>query len=76
MCVRYTPTETSLADIMTKILSTPAFESLRQMCRGIKLGDYHVGEKAERARAMYVSDLHIWMTISVYCEFVMQQSSF
>ena len=63
--VRYTPTETNLADILTKALPRATFERLRELCRGSKLGNYYLDEHSERERVMFVYDTHTWMTTSV-----------
>ena len=63
VCVRHTPTETNLADTLTKVLPRTTLERL---CQSSKLGDYHVSNKAERECVLYVFYLNTWMTKSVY----------
>ena len=64
--VRYTPTETNLADILTKALSRTTFERLRALCQGNKLGKYYLDEKVDHEMCMY--DSNTWMTTSVYSD--------
>ena len=63
--VRYTPTETNLADILTKALSRTTFERLRALCQGNKLGNYYLDEKVDHERVMCMYDSNTWMTTSV-----------
>ncbi len=68
--VRYTPTDTNLADILTKALITAlpraTFERLRALCQGNKLGNYYVDATLEHERVMCMCDSNSWMTTSVY----------
>ncbi len=52
--VRYTPTETNLEDILTKVLSRTTFERLCALCQGNQLGIYYLGEKVDHERVVYV----------------------
>jgi hypothetical protein len=63
--VRYTPTETNLADILTKALPRMTFEWLRALCQGNKLGNYYLDESVEHERVMCMDDSNTWMTTSV-----------
>ena len=67
--VRYTPTQTYLADILTTTSPRTTFERLRDLCRGSKLGNYYLDEQSERERVI-VYDTHTWMTTSVYSAMV------
>ncbi len=56
VCVRYTPTDTNLADILTKALHRATFERLRALCQGTKLGNYYVDSMLEHERVMCMCD--------------------
>jgi hypothetical protein len=64
--VCYTPTDTNLADILTKALPRATFERLRVLCQGNKLGNYYVDATLEHERVMCMCDSNTWMTTSVY----------
>ncbi len=64
--VRYTPTETNLADILTKELPRATFERLCALCQGNKLGNYYIDPTVEHERVMCIYDSNTWMTTSVY----------
>jgi len=68
--VRYTPTDTNLADILTKALPRATFERLRALCQGNKLGNYYVDATLEHERVMCMCDSNTWMTTSVYSAMV------
>ena len=68
--VRYTPTETNLADILTKALSRTTLERLRALCQGNKLGNYYLDAKVDHERVMCMYDSNTWMTTSVYSAMV------
>ncbi len=68
--VRYTPTDTNLADILTKVLSRATFERLRALCQGNKWGNYYVDAMLEHERVMCMCDSNTWMTTSVYSDMV------
>ncbi len=68
--VRYTQTETNLADILTKALPTATFERLRALCQGNKLGNYYIDATLEHERVMCMCDSNTWMTTSVYSTMV------
>ena len=68
--VRYTPTETNLADILTKALPRATFERLRALCQGNKLGNYYIDATVEHERVMCMYDSNTWMTTSVYSAMV------
>jgi hypothetical protein len=62
--VCYTPTETNLADILTKALPRATFERL--LCQGNKLRNYYIDATVEHERVMCMYDSNTWMTTSVY----------
>ena len=64
--VRYTPTDTNLADILTKALPRTTFERLRALCQGNKLGNYYLDESVEHVRVLCMYDSNTWMTTNVY----------
>ncbi len=65
-----TPTDTNLADILTKTLPRATFERLCAMCQGNKLGNYYVDATLEHERVMCMCDSNTWMTTSVYSAMV------
>ena len=64
--VHYTPTDTNLADILTKTLPRATFERLCALCQGNKLGNYYIDTTVEHERVMCMYDSNTWMTTSVY----------
>jgi hypothetical protein len=64
--VRYTPTETNLGDILTKVLPRATFEWLRARCQGNKLGNYYIDTTVEHERVMCMYASNTWVTTNVY----------
>jgi hypothetical protein len=68
--VCYTPKETNLADILTKVLPRATFDRLRALCQGNKLGNYYIDPTVEHERVMCMYDSNTWMTTSVHSAMV------
>ena len=63
-CVRYTPTDMNLADVLTKALPVVAFERLIKKCLASKRGEYYV--KLADEQVQYMSDAKTWMVTDMW----------
>ena len=62
--VRYTPTDMSLADVLTKTVPAATFERLLKLCLESNRGEYYV--KVADEKVNYVSDEKPWTVTDVW----------
>ena len=62
--VRYTPTDMSLADVLTKTVPAATFERLLKLCLESNRGEYYV--KVADEKVNFVSDEKAWMVTDMW----------